>query len=163
AAGSDVFFVADNGANGVELWKTSGTGNVMVKDICPGTCSGYPSGLRYANGILYFQATDLTGGQELWRSDGTDGGTFRVADIVPGPGSSQPSDFRKVGSKLYFTAYTPETNRELYAFDLLSGVLGDVDGDGDVDILDVNAIVAGRNTAATGPSDPRDVDHNGVI
>jgi predicted extracellular nuclease len=40
---------------------------------------------------------------------------------------------------------------------------GDVDGDGDVDQADVNAIVAARNTPASGPFDPRDMNNDSVI
>lgn len=39
----------------------------------------------------------------------------------------------------------------------------DVDGNGIVDRLDLNAIMAGRNAPATGSADPRDADGNGVI
>ena len=39
----------------------------------------------------------------------------------------------------------------------------DVDADGDVDRSDVFAIMAARNTPASGPDDPRDADGNGVI
>jgi predicted extracellular nuclease len=40
---------------------------------------------------------------------------------------------------------------------------GDVDGDGDVDQADVSAIVAARNTRASGPFDPRDLNNDSVI
>lgn len=42
-------------------------------------------------------------------------------------------------------------------------VQGDIDGDRDVDQLDVNQVIAARNKPASGASDPRDLDINGVI
>ncbi len=43
------------------------------------------------------------------------------------------------------------------------GMPGDLDEDCDVDVNDLNVILAGRNTPATGPDDPRDLDGDGVI
>ena len=40
---------------------------------------------------------------------------------------------------------------------------GDVDGDGDVDLADVAAIVAARRQAASGPFDPRNLNNDAVI
>ncbi|MCP5519820.1 MAG: putative Ig domain-containing protein [Verrucomicrobiales bacterium] len=40
---------------------------------------------------------------------------------------------------------------------------GDLNGDSVVDRADLAVIVAGRNTPATGPDDPRDLDHDGWI
>ena len=40
---------------------------------------------------------------------------------------------------------------------------GDVDGDGDVDLRDVVAIIAARYHTASGPFDPRDLNNDGVI
>ncbi len=42
-------------------------------------------------------------------------------------------------------------------------VAGDADGDGDVDQDDINLITAARNTSASGPFDPRDLNHDGKI
>ncbi|PKD38819.1 hypothetical protein CWO84_17335 [Methylomonas sp. Kb3] len=42
-------------------------------------------------------------------------------------------------------------------------VRGDLDGDRDVDQLDLNLVIAARNQPATGVDDPRDLDKNGVI
>jgi hypothetical protein len=39
----------------------------------------------------------------------------------------------------------------------------DVDADGNVDITDIQAILAARNQPASGPDDPRDADGDGVI
>jgi uncharacterized protein DUF1566/thrombospondin type 3 repeat protein len=41
--------------------------------------------------------------------------------------------------------------------------LGDIDADGDVDRDDLNAILAARNTPASGSDDPRDLDADGMI
>lgn len=42
-------------------------------------------------------------------------------------------------------------------------VLGDLDGDDDVDKNDINIVLAAKGTAATGPNDPRDIDKDGQI
>jgi len=44
-----------------------------------------------------------------------------------------------------------------------STLVGDLDNDGDVDLDDLNILLAARNTAATGPNDRRDLDHDGRI
>ena len=42
-------------------------------------------------------------------------------------------------------------------------VPGDIDGDRDVDLLDINLVTAAKNKAASGLNDPRDLDKNGII
>jgi hypothetical protein len=42
-------------------------------------------------------------------------------------------------------------------------IKGDLDGDRDVDQLDLNVVIAARNKPASGVNDPRDLDKNGVI
>lgn len=104
-----LYFIADNGSNGAEMWRTDGTegGTVMVKDIYP----GFPSALTFAGGVLtnvngtiYLRATNAVSGYELWKSDGTDAGTVLVKDIYPGSGSSTPASMVAVNGKLYFSA-----------------------------------------------------------
>ncbi len=46
------------------------------------------------DGMSYFSATDPAHGSELWRSDGTPAGTYRVTDVCAGRCSSYPSSFR---------------------------------------------------------------------
>ena len=64
----ELFFVADDGVNGRELWKTDGTdvGTVLVNNINPSGDSN-PQGLTVANNILFFSANDGTTGIELWK------------------------------------------------------------------------------------------------
>ena len=68
-------------------------------------------------GILYFTALDPTNGAELWKSDGTPGGTTLVKDINPGSGDSFPGDTTNVGGTLYFHANDGTNGYELWAFD----------------------------------------------
>jgi ELWxxDGT repeat protein len=114
AVGSRVYFTADDGIHGTELWVTDGTarGTRMVRDIRPGPSSSRPSALGSFEGELYFGADDGIHGHELWRSDGTDAGTALVADLTPGTANSTVSAMEAGVGNLYVRA----TGR-LYASD----------------------------------------------
>jgi ELWxxDGT repeat protein len=122
AVGGLVFFAADDGTSGIELWKSDGTeaGTVRVKDIRPGAdgaFSPYQSPFLNLNGTLYFSASDGTSGVELWKSDGTEAGTVRVKDIRPGEGSSNASGLTNVNGTLYFSASDGTNGVELWKSD----------------------------------------------
>lgn len=107
-----LFFKANDGTTGIELWKSDGTtaGTVLVKDTYPGAVGGLKTlntevdDFMNVGGILYFGANDGTSGRELWRSDGTEAGTFRVKDVAAGASSSSPDQFTEFNGVLFFTA-----------------------------------------------------------
>lgn len=99
--GGNLFFVANDGTHGDELWISDGTevGTSLVKDIYPGGESGLPNYFDYfpwgaigeAAGKVYFGADDGVHGVECWRSDGTEAGTFMIRDNdYTGDGGCQP-------------------------------------------------------------------------
>ena len=51
--------------------------------------------------IVYFRAHDGSNGNELWRSDGTEDGTYLVKDIAPGWESSYPKQMTPIGDRLF--------------------------------------------------------------
>ena len=101
-----LFFTADDGINGRELWKSDGTstGTALVKDIQAGSGSSSPSPIFRDGGRIYFTADDGTHGGELWISDGTTDGTVLVKDILPGNDSSVPTPQALIDGNLLFTA-----------------------------------------------------------
>ncbi len=100
-----VFFSANDGVHGYQLWESNGTaaGTVLVKDINTGGSSN-PGNLTAVNGTLFFSANDGVHGTELWESNGTAAGTVLVKDINPGAGSSYPHDLTNVNGTLFFSA-----------------------------------------------------------
>ena len=144
AVGNTLFFRANDGTNGTELWKSDGTANgtVMVKDIYNGNTTrmdfccfseanpggsvvyvtdpndSNPSHLIAFDNALYFAANDGNNGIELWKSDGTANGTTMVQDIQFGY-SSSPIFLTAVGNTLYFRAASDEGTRSvLWTFSL---------------------------------------------
>ncbi len=104
-----VFFAANNGTTGFELWSTLGTpgSEVAVGDVDVGPAGQFTAGVKpqwaAANGLLYYSATTAANGTELWRSDGTRNGTFLLSDLTPGAASSTISNLTEFKGSLYFT------------------------------------------------------------
>ncbi|WP_052518858.1 ELWxxDGT repeat protein [Archangium violaceum] len=115
--GDAVYFTANDGVHGLELWKTDGTaeGTVMVKDIGPGAEPGFVNFLTPLGDSLYFSASDETHGLELWKTDGTTEGTVMVKDVIPGLESSLAGSLTAAGGRLFFNV--PARFHELWVSD----------------------------------------------
>jgi ELWxxDGT repeat protein len=102
-----VFFIANDGVHGHELWVTDGTseGTVMVREIVEGT-----SGI---NSIEYAHFGDelilIVNGDQIWKTDGSTEGTVQVKNLSGENGFisySRPEDFVESNDKLYFSFYS---------------------------------------------------------
>ncbi len=120
SVGSYVYFAANDGTRGLELWRTDGSssGTSLVSDIYPGAQSSSPTFLVNVDGTLFFRANDGVHGDELWRSDGTCTGTTLVRDIYPpspfGIIGSSPVALTNVSGTLFFSANDTVHGHELW-------------------------------------------------
>jgi ELWxxDGT repeat protein len=126
-----LLFGANHPRFGEELWRSNGTrpGTKLVKDINPGplvikkmekteTGSSAPDSVMRTKKWIYFQATTVKYGDELWKSDGTKWGTRIVKDIVPGPGVSDPEDIVSTAPRTtFFRAWDKKHGEELWKTD----------------------------------------------
>ncbi|NRD49030.1 ELWxxDGT repeat protein [Corallococcus exiguus] len=85
--GDAVLFPADDGAHGLELWRTDGTGagTRMVSDVTPAQRQGDAAGMQAFDDWLLLGAPTGSGSTVVWRSDGTAAGT---QELAPAMGSS---------------------------------------------------------------------------
>ncbi|WP_456437461.1 ELWxxDGT repeat protein [Psychroserpens sp.] len=75
-----LYFSADDGVNGRELWRTNGTvfGTQLFKDINIGSGNSNPQDFEISNGTLFFKATNSSSNVELWKSDGLAASTAAI-------------------------------------------------------------------------------------
>lgn len=78
----------------------------LVKDIdtIPDTADSSPYEFVAAAGVAFFTASDGETGTELWRSDGTLAGTFRITDACPGECSSRIRTLAATDRSYFFLA-----------------------------------------------------------
>ncbi|GAL84837.1 hypothetical protein MYP_2065 [Sporocytophaga myxococcoides] len=93
---NNLYFAANDGVNGSELWKLSSSFNFsLVKDINPGSASSFSNNLGYngnvqiihsviSDNILYFTASNASTGFDVYRTNGTTAGTSILKDF-PNP------------------------------------------------------------------------------
>ena len=110
-----MYFVADDGVSGAELWRTDGTnsGTFLLKDIAEGRESSFPGYLTNVDGTLFFEINDT----QVWKSDGTPAGTVKVRDIVPPTDFADVEGFTAFDDKLYFIADTEQQGRQVWVSD----------------------------------------------
>jgi len=132
--GAYLLFAAQTPASGVELWKSDGTGPgtdvlVNIHTGSGGAASSNPGSFYPFNNVVLFKATDATHGEEIWRTDGTAGGTGMLTDINNGIGSSTGitlfpgfdvsifQGFHIFNNRAYFRAYDGANTGVLYSTD----------------------------------------------
>lgn len=115
-----IVFVSDSEAQGTSLWFSDGsaTGTVPLKELLPGeffSSSVYAdASWKTGDTLLYFISPSSTeGSEELWKTDGTAGGTTRVKTLTNGDGQGIFM-IGTVGNILYFSRYEEGKGRELW-------------------------------------------------
>jgi ELWxxDGT repeat protein len=114
---STIYFTADNGASGYELFKYTGSGTPSVIDIELGGNGSSPDDYAVLNGVLYFRASTSAEGYELWSYNPAITIPTRLTDIRAGIDSSVTGNIIPFNGKIYFTANDNGNNNELWVFD----------------------------------------------
>ncbi|MCP6760507.1 MAG: pre-peptidase C-terminal domain-containing protein [Fischerella sp. CENA71] len=112
AVGNTLYFTANDGSNGVQLWQSDGTTNTRLTGINPGGFN--PANLTAVSSNLLFTANDGTNGAELWMYDGS---SAQMVANINTSGNSDPTNLTAVGSKLFFSANDGINGRELWVYD----------------------------------------------
>ncbi len=71
----------------------------------PASVSGVNATVQLNDNVVVFTMSTLAYGNELWRSDGTAAGTFRLTDISPGPADSGVDYLNVVNGTAYFNVF----------------------------------------------------------
>jgi ELWxxDGT repeat protein len=118
-------FAADDCEHGEEVWVSDGThdGTRLLRDIWAGPWPSvyYTWGGGPGPGAtpLLFQASNGIDGAELWRTDGTTGGTRLVHEFARGAGSFEMSAATvTVGDRVFLVVDDGEHGRELWTIPL---------------------------------------------
>jgi trimeric autotransporter adhesin len=99
----------------MELWVFDGTTPKKITDLNPNVTLGISyNAIGVVGDIFYFSASDGQHGYELWRTDGTAGGTYMLRDINQNIASSNPELMFGVGNYLYFLADDVSHGKEIW-------------------------------------------------
>lgn len=121
--GSSVYFAADDGKSGRELWRSDGTvaGTQLVHDLAPGAASAEVEQVTPFNGGVAFVAAAVSGDREVWWTDGTAGGLVQLSNLSVGGFQTSIKALHASSTHLFFAALEPLTGYEVHASDGTAG------------------------------------------
>ncbi|MBK5305686.1 MAG: hypothetical protein JJD92_03265 [Frankiaceae bacterium] len=130
AVGGALYFNANDGTNGWQLYTSDGAGAERLTDVPGGM---FANELTARGSLVVFTAADADHGTELWSTNGTAAGTAVFEDLNPGVDSAEPRDLTSMGATLYFTADDGSgVGRELFRNDgTTSTLVADINPSGD--------------------------------
>lgn len=117
--GNTLFFAADDGVNGFELWKTDGTtaGTTLVHDLEPGSGGAFIEHITPFNGGVVFVAKTNGVARELWWSDGTPTGLVQITNLTVPNFTSIFTEMHVSGNRLFFAAVEHTVGMEIFVTD----------------------------------------------
>jgi len=117
AVNGTVYFSANNGSAGQELYKYDGTNAPsLVLDLEAGSGGSFPDNMVTLNNQLYFRATTSANGYELWTYSPTTMTPQMLTDINPGADSSITGNLTVFNNNIYYTAQTTAKGNELHMY-----------------------------------------------
>ena len=125
--GSQLYYVLRTD-DGIELWRTNGTlGGTFFTGVTTSVHFDPLTSATTSNGIHYYILLERVEGQrgsrnpsygyQLWRTDGTPGGTRQVHHLGEAVWYLAPHQLTAVGNHVYFYAYSAEHGMELWRTD----------------------------------------------
>ncbi len=119
-----LFFTANDGVHGKELWSSDGTeeGTVLVKDIAVGADnSSFYFSFVY-DGNIYFKAHNPTADHsDIWKTDGTEAGTELFFPLNESLFANLFPCYSILNGKMYLQASVDEYGAQLWRCDLDGG------------------------------------------
>ncbi len=120
AVGGRAILSSNDGVYGQELWASDGTelGTIMIKDISPGAASSLFSGRGADDGsFVYFLVKPDGGSWQLWKTDGTSGGTSVIFTGASSDSVNLLDDMVSAGGYLFYQYCTAANGCELWRSD----------------------------------------------
>ena len=126
ASGGFVYFSAatSDQSNDYNLWRSDGTaeGTRLIADLPDDVAFNPPRDITGVKGTVFFTAANgpnASGGNELWKTDGTEAGTVRLRSFLPdgNGGDTRARDLTAAGGTLFFVTTDPAEGEALWKSD----------------------------------------------